>query len=42
VSAPLNQALCELAERHLRQGRGPETLASHEVIEHAKVPQWTS
>jgi 2-dehydropantoate 2-reductase len=42
LPAPLNQALCELAALHARERRSPETLPVHEVIERAKVPQWTS
>jgi 2-dehydropantoate 2-reductase len=42
VPAPLNQALCELGALHARERRSPETLPVHEVIERAKVPQWTS
>jgi 2-dehydropantoate 2-reductase len=41
VGAPLNQALCELARRHLRERRPPETLAPRTVLEHANVA-WTS
>ncbi len=38
---PLNQALCELADRHLRERRPPETLPVQDVLEHANVA-WTS
>ncbi len=35
MPAPLNQALCELADRHLRERRAPETLPAERVLEHA-------
>ncbi len=41
VPARLNQALCELADRHVRERRAPESLSPQEVLEHAGVA-WTS
>lgn len=36
VPTPVNQALCALAERHVRERGGPETVSAEEVL-----PAWT-
>lgn len=43
VPASVNEALCVLADRHLREGRKPETLAAEEVLAYAseRHPSWT-
>ena len=38
VPAPLNQALCELSARHVREGRTPNSVPAGEVLEHADGP----
>ncbi|MBV9195135.1 MAG: ketopantoate reductase family protein [Solirubrobacterales bacterium] len=43
VPTPVNAALCRLAERHVREGRPPSSLAAEEVLSAARagVGQWT-
>jgi 2-dehydropantoate 2-reductase len=44
VPTPVNAALCRLAERHVREGRAPETVPVEEVLEAAQATEgaWTS
>jgi 2-dehydropantoate 2-reductase len=37
VPTPVNDALCELSARHLRERRGPGTLPAEEVLAHARA-----
>jgi 2-dehydropantoate 2-reductase len=40
VPAPVNQALCELSARHVRERRGPNCVPADEVVEHAREPHF--
>ncbi len=37
VPTPINAALCELSDRHLRERRAPQTVPADEVLEHARA-----